>query len=202
MGWQIIRTDKRYSTYLNARLLMASWTIGVPFLIIFANDRLGFRTGDLGIFIAADCIGVIAGSFFWERLTDRRSAKACLEIVALLSALLPVIVLLFLIFPMPRLIYPLVFSIAAAVDAGTGIGGLTYLIEISPEHDRSTYIGLFNSLMALPCFLAAAAGALLDWAGYGLLYGLVLALSAASLIAVNKLEHIRKRPAMEISPTG
>ncbi len=199
-GWKIIRTDKRYANYLNARLLMATWTIGVPFLVLFANNHLGFRTGDLGIFIAADCIGVIAGSYFWGRLTDRRSAKACLEVVAIVSAFLPLVVLLYLVFPLPRLLYPIVFSLAAAVDAGTGIGGLTYLIEISPEHDRVTYIGLFNSLMALPCFLTAAAGLLLDLTGYGYLYGIVLAISIWSLFATSKLEHIRKRqPTMSIN---
>ncbi len=192
MGWHIYRSDRRYFRYVNIRLLMASWTIGVPFLVLFANNRLGFQTGDLGIFIAADCIGVIAGSFFWGRLTDRKSSKACLEVVAVIGALMPLIVLLYLVFPLPRVLYPVVFSLAAAVDAGTGIGGLTYLIEISPEHDRSTYIALFNSLLALPCFLTALAGALLDWAGYGWLYGIVLAIAVGSVFAVRKLELVHK----------
>lgn len=193
LGWQIYKSDARFSTYAKTRLVMSTWTIGVPFLVLFAHDKLGYETGELGIFIAADCLGVIAGSFFWERLTDRRSAKACLEATAILSVILPTIILLFLWLPVPKIIYPIVFALASAVDAGTSVGGLTYLIEICPDHDRATYIGLFNSLMALPCFLAAVAGALLDIAGYGVVYSIILALGIASLVGVSRLEHIQKR---------
>jgi len=187
-GWKIYRADKRYSSYINTRMLMSTCTIGVPFLVIFAHKKLGFHTGDLGIFVAADCLGTIIGNFFWERLTDRRSAKVCLEAATIANLALPIIVLLYLWLPLPKLLYASVFSIAAAFDAGTSIGGMTYIIEISPEHDRSTYIGLFNSLMSLPLMLTAVAGALLDLTGYGFLYALVLALSIASLLAVRRLE--------------
>ncbi len=187
-GWKIYRADKRYSNYINTRMLMSTCTIGVPFLVLFAHKKLGFHTSDLGIFVAADCIGTIVGNFFWERLTDRRSAKVCLQAATITNVALPIVVLLYLWLPLPKLLYASVFSIAAAFDAGTSIGGMTYIIEISPEHDRSTYIGLFNSLMSLPLMLTAAAGALLDLTGYGVLYGLVFALSVASLFAVRKLD--------------
>jgi MFS family permease len=187
-GWNIYRDNKRYSNYINTRMLMSTCTIGVPFLVIFAHKRLGFHTSDLGIFVAADCVGTIVGNYFWERLTDRHSAKVCLQAATITNVALPIIVLLYLWLPLPKLLYASVFSIAAAFDAGTSIGGMTYIIEISPEHDRSTYIGLFNSLMSLPLMLTALAGALLDFAGYGILYALVLALSIASLVAVRRLD--------------
>jgi MFS family permease len=189
-GWKIYRADKRFSTYVNTRMLMSTCTIGVPFLVIFAHKKLGFHVHDIGYFVAADCIGTLVGNFFWERLTDRRSAKICLEAATIVNVLLPVIVLLYLWFPLPKIWYASVFSIAAAFDAGTSIGGMTYIIEISPEHDRSTYIGLFNSLMSLPLMLTAAAGALLDLTGYGTLYALVLALSIASLFAIRRLKPV------------
>ena len=192
-GWKIYKTDKRYATYVRTRMLMGSWTIGVPFLVIFAHDRLGFKAGDLGIFIAADCVGTIAGNFLWECLADKWSTKTCLEWSAVVSLILPLIVLAYIAFPLPPILYAIVFALAAAVDAGTTIGGMTYLIEISPERDRATYFGLFNTLMALPCFLAAAAGGLLDLTGFGLLYAIVLAIGIASFFAVQKLEYIPKR---------
>ncbi|HET6402149.1 MAG TPA: MFS transporter [Candidatus Kapabacteria bacterium] len=187
-GWRVYRYDKLFARYINARLVFGAWTIGVPFLVLFAQSKLGFRTADLGIFVAAGSFGTLAGNFLWEHLTDRHSAKACLEIAALVSAIMPVVLLLYLVLPLPRLIYALVFAVAAAVDAGTTIGGWSYLIEISPEHDRATYIGLFNSLMALPLLLTALAGALLDLTGFGFLYALVLALSMLSLWMIHRLE--------------
>ncbi|MDP4198690.1 MAG: MFS transporter [Bacteroidota bacterium] len=187
-GWRVYRQDTQFSAYLNARLIMGTWTIGVPFLVLFAHDRLGFQTRDLGLFIAADCIGTVAGNFLWERLTDKVSSKACLEGAAIVGALLPLIVLVYLWVPLPPFLFASVFALAAAFDAGTSIGGMSYLIEISPEHDRATHIGLFNSMMALPCFLSAGAGALLDLTGFGLLYGLVFAISIVSFFAIRSLQ--------------
>jgi MFS family permease len=195
----ILRTDRRYRTYVKTRLLMGTWTIGVPFLVIFAHNRLGFTTGDLGIFIAADCIGTIAANFLWERLTDKHSTKTCLRGVAIVSVLLPLVLLSYLVFPVPRMLYAIVFALAAAVDAGTTVGGFTYLIEISPERDRATYIGLFNTLMAFPCFLTAGAGLILDLAGFGTLYILVLAIAVFSIFAIRKLEFISKGPSVHVA---
>jgi MFS family permease len=189
----ILRTDLRFRTYVKTRLIMATWTIGVPFLVLFAQSHLGFHTSDVGYFIAAECIGTIIGNFFWERLADRVSTKACLRGAAYVSIVLPIVILLYTVFPLPKLLYPIVFGLSAAVDAGTSIGGLSYLIEISPEHDRATYIGLFNSSLAFPCLLTAVAGLLLDIAGYQLVYAIVLALGIASLFAVSKLTEMRHR---------
>ncbi len=189
-GWSIYRTDPRFAKYLHTRLVLGTWTIGVPFLVLFAHRKLGFQTSDLGIFIAADCTGILLGNFLWEYLTDRKSAKACLETATLFAVLLPFVVLLYVFFPLPRLGYAIVFALAAAVDAGTTIGGMTYLIELSPTHDRATYIGLFNSMMALPCFLAAVAGALLDLAGFGLLYAILFALAIVALMMMRRLERV------------
>jgi MFS family permease len=187
-GWRVYNTDIRFKKYLHARLLLGSWTVGIPFLVLFAHDRLGFQTSDLGIFIAADCIGTVAGNFLWERLTDRVSSKACLEAATIVGGILPVIVLLYLWLPLPPILFASVFALAAAFDAGTSIGGMSYIIEIAPEHDRATHIGLFNSLMALPCLLSALAGALLDLTGFGLLYAIVLAIAVVSFFQVRKLD--------------
>ncbi len=190
-GWRVYRHDLRFAHYINARFVLGAWTIGVPFLVLFAQDKLGFKSGDLGIFIAAGSFGTLAGNFLWEHLTDRKSAKVCLEVSAMVSIVLPIIVLLYLVWPLPRILYAIVFALAAAVDAGTTIGGMTYLIAVSPENDRGTYIGLFNSLMALPLLLTALAGALLDLTGYAVLYTIVFALGIASLVMLRRLDAVR-----------
>jgi hypothetical protein len=101
---------------------------------------------------------------------------------------MPIIVLLYLWLPLPPILFAIVFALAAAEDAATAIGGMSYIIEIAPEHDRATHIGLFNSMMALPCLLSAVAGALLDLTGFGVLYGIVLLIALASFFEVRKLE--------------
>ncbi|MEO6939411.1 MAG: MFS transporter [Candidatus Kapaibacterium sp.] len=191
MGLTILQQDKRFATFVTARMLLGSWTIGVPFLILFAQSHLGFRTGDLGIFITAECVGLIISNFFWERIADRRNTKLVLLITASLAIALPLCLLAFQAFTLPPILFTVIFATSAAIDAGMTIGGLGYLIEIAPEDERATYIGVHNSLLALPSLLTALAGLLLDWAGFTTLYLVVLAIGVCALLAVRRLEYIR-----------
>ncbi|HET6510978.1 MAG TPA: hypothetical protein VFH43_02210, partial [Candidatus Kapabacteria bacterium] len=59
------------------------------------------------------------------------------------------------------------------------------------DADRSTYVGIFNSLMALPCFLTAGAGVILDLLGYQALYVLVFLIGFAALLRVRHLPEIK-----------
>jgi hypothetical protein len=65
---------------------------------------------------------------------------------------------------------------------------MSYLIEITPNGERATYVGLFNSLMAFPCFLTAGAGLVLDYLGFTPLYAIVLLLGIWGYFLVERLD--------------
>lgn len=187
---KILREDHAFRTYTASRMLINCWTIGLPFVILFGHDELGFTMKDTGIFIAAECAGLIVANVICERLELKRGPKTVLVIGCLIAVAMPIFLLTFKYFDLPVYLFALVFSLTAAFDAAITIGGMGYLIEMTEDSDRSTYVGVFNTLMALPCFLTAGAGVLLDLLGYQALYGLVLVIALASLYVIRKLPKI------------
>lgn len=191
IAYAIIRNDDHFRHFLTSRLILNTWTIGLPFIILFGRDKLGFDVKDTGIFIAAECVGLILSNYLWEKLELRRGPKSVLLASCIVGMLVPALLLSIYSLGLPAYSFAIVFALTAAWDAAVTIGGLGYLIEMTNEHDRSTYVGIFNSSMALPCFLTAGAGVLLDLLGYETLYLLVFALAGASVIAVRRLRDIR-----------
>ena len=85
------------------------------------------------------------------------------------------------------------FFLSAAVDSGVGNGGINYALEIVPEGERPTYVGLMNTLLAAALGLAALAGGLRDIVGYQGLYTLTLVVALASLGMILRLPEPRGR---------
>jgi MFS family permease len=191
MARHILKVDKRFRVYTACRMLINCWTIGLPFVILFGRDELGFTTKDTGIFIAAECVGLIVANIICERVELRQGPKRVLIIGCLIALAMPIFLLAFKYLHLPVYLFALSFSLTAAFDAAITIGGMGYLIEMTDASDRSTYVGVFNSLMALPCFLTAGAGLLLDLLGYQALYGVVFAIAVVSLYFVRQLPNIQ-----------
>lgn len=196
---QILRNDDQFRKYLISRLIMNSWMIGLPFIILFGRHQLGFDLKDTGIFIAAECLGLIVSNYFWEKLELRVGPRTVLAASCIVGMAMPVILLGFKYLSLPPYLFAVVFSLTAAWDAAVTIGGMGYLIEMTNDHDRSTYVGIFNSAMALPCFLTAGAGFLLDALGYEVLYALVFTIAAISLWSVLKLKDIQLKPRVALT---
>lgn len=197
IGFSFFRTDKRFNRYVKARLLLSTWTIGVPFLVLFAQRVLHFTLVDLGLFVAVECAGQVVSNFFWERITDRKSPKRTLIVSTWLAILLPLILFSFQYFPIPTYLYSIIFALSAAIDSGISVGGMSYIVEIAPSGERSTYVGLFNTMMAFPCFLTAGAGLLLDILGFTTLYSIVLLVAIVGLFYVLRLTETRTQAGLE-----
>jgi MFS family permease len=191
MAAKILRDDHAFRTYTASRMLINCWTIGLPFVILFGHDELGFTMKDTGVFIAAECAGLIVANIICERVELRRGPKTVLVIGCLIAIAMPVFLMTFKYLDLPVYLFAAVFSLTAAFDAAITIGGMGYLIEMTEDPDRSTYVGVFNTLMALPCFLTAGAGLLLDLLGYQALYVLVLLIAVISIFVIRKLPNIQ-----------
>jgi MFS family permease len=188
--WEILKTDKKFRTFVSSRVLFESFSLGMPFLFLFAHKRLGFSTTDIGIFIAVECVGVIISNYIWAQLADKVSNKRVLVGTAYLALLVPIMIILYSYISLPVFLFPVIFAISASVDAGRTIGGMGYLAATNPSHERTTYAALYNSMLALPLFFASLAGLLLDSFGFVLLYGILLILGIVSLIQFRKLDDV------------
>lgn len=187
---EILRTDHKFRAFASSRVLFESFSLGMPFIFLFAQRKLGYSMTDIGIFIAVECVGVIISNYIWAELADKVSNKRVLIGTAYVALLVPIMIILYSFFALPVVLFPVVFALSAAVDAGRTIGGMGYLAATNPSRDRTTYAALYNSMLALPLLFASLAGLLLDSFGFVLLYGILLVLGVISLSQFKKLEDI------------
>ncbi|MEP7234845.1 MAG: MFS transporter [Ignavibacteriota bacterium] len=183
-----LRNDHRFRYYVKTRLLLSIFPLGLPFLFLFAKKGLGFQSNEIAIFITTECIGLVISNYFWSRIARSQSNKHVLLISSVLALAIPLMVIAFSLFELPHLSFALIFAIAAAVDSGYTIGGMSYLIEIIPANERTTYSGLYNSLLAVPILLSFLAGSILDEYGFIALYSILLGFGIISVLYVSRLE--------------
>lgn len=190
MGSLLLKENLTFRYYVKTRLLLSLFPLGLPFLFLFAKKELGYQSTEIALFITTECIGLVISNYFWSRLARTHSNKAVLLYSSLLAIIIPLFVISFSIFSLPREAFAVVFAVAAAVDSGYTIGGMSYLIEIIPQKERTTYAALYNTLLAFPILLSFLAGMLLDSYGFIALYSILLFFAGISVLYVKRLKPI------------
>jgi MFS family permease len=198
---EILATDRRFRRLVIFRGLMMLWFSGLPFYMLFARERLGADNEQIGLFISWEFAGLIAANVFWGFLSNRIGNRFLLITACLLAAVVSGGAILFDAGTLPTWAFGSIFFLSAAVDSGAGIGGINYALEIVPEGERPTYVGLMNSLLAGALVLAALAGSLRDIIGYLGLFSVTGVVAIAGLLMVIGMPEPR-RAAREVGPTS
>jgi MFS family permease len=188
----ILREDVRFRRLVVFRALMMLWFSGVPFYMLFAKERLGADTEQMGLFISWEFAGLISANLFWGFLSNRLGNRVLIVTACALAAVVSSVAMLFELVAMPTWLFGMIFFLSAAVDSGAGIGGINYALEIVPEAERPTYVGLMNSLLAGALVLAALAGGLRDVIGYVGLFGVTGVVSIGGLVLAVRMPEPRR----------
>jgi MFS family permease len=122
--------------------------------------------------------GFLANLFFGF-LADRKGYKLSLEICWLLSALALVLAI---IAPNPLWFFP-IFFLSGAVSAGTFISGISIVYEFTDAENRTTYIGLANTIPGVIVAITSLIGGWLAGArGYRSMFILSAIIGAVSWV--------------------
>ena len=70
------------------------------------------------------------------------------------------------------------------------VGFMTYMLNISPELSRPTYIGFMNTVLVLVSFVPAIGGLLVPFIGYKGLFIISIVSSGIALLMACRLEEI------------
>ncbi len=127
---------------------MALGMVG-PLMPLFAVRRLGAGDGQVSLVVTAFSAASVLGSFIMRRMVRRAGRERVLAIGALGYAL-----------------YPLLVSFSSSVGwliPWAAIGGIFYaaitvtlfdnLLAVTPEGDRTTYVGIYNLFVNVALFL-------------------------------------------------
>lgn len=162
-----------------AQVLAGSLQFGLPFYALFARDSLGLSGEWLGSFIVAQTVGTSAGGVVWARLATRYGARL---VVCASSALLVTIPLCCV--GAQRLeaggLVLAAFFVSGAAKGGSQAGFWQYVLDLVPQRDRRVFMGLANTANAPTLLMPIVGGGVLEWGGYGWLFGGAVALGIAA----------------------
>jgi len=170
----VLRTNHNFAWYLVARMLIILGTMGTSFYVIYAREAFGVSDAFAADLTMVALVSQMVFSALLGWFGDQRGHKKTTEICTLMGASAAVAALLA---TSPAWFY-LVFLLMSASTAGLSVASLSMIMSFSEPDDLPTYVGLSNTLLGIPIFLAPILGGwLVDSAGFRDLFWVALLVS-------------------------
>ena len=194
----LLRSDKVLRKFLSARFLGLAALLAEPFYGIHALTNLGAPESALGLYIIAATAVAIVANFAFRRPSNRGRNVLVLQIGY--GCLLLALVLAILVNDWRW--FTAVFMLSAAGNAGVGSAAWNLLYAISPARERALYIGLVNSVLALPSLAPILAGVAILVIPLPVLFALGAALAAITLLLALRMGDINHLDQLALKPRG
>ncbi|MBD3319470.1 MAG: hypothetical protein GF350_00065 [Chitinivibrionales bacterium] len=177
----VIVTDKKLRAYLYAFILTGAPAMALPFIVVYARERLLFGAADIGLFLAVQMAGSLIVTLLWGWITDRYGCRLTAIVSSIVSIAFLCGAILSLAFPQfPRTVMYGVYALIGAWVPGRQVSFNKMLLRMSSEKFRPVYVAL-KGTFSFPLVLYPLAGALLlRWHhNYGVLMGVTTTLAVA-----------------------
>jgi len=178
-----LRQDRVFRRVVAARLLAGFGGMAIPFYILYGTEGLGLGTGVVGLGLTLQIIGRILGGlllgFGVEKMGNRFTILGGLGLTSLAPLLALALGALggsLLDRTLVLYLYPVIFFFMG-VWVNTMMWGFTnYVLDIAPPKDRTTYVGLTNTIGGLLILAPMLGGAILQFTSYVALFAVSLAI--------------------------
>jgi len=174
----LVRQDPDLRRYLLVRILLNMVRIADPFYAVFALDMLGAPPSMVGFYLSAMTLADILSNLVWQRAERTHGTYAIVQASSLLTAVAPLLAAalpwLMHLFGftveqhglLPAYLFTSVFLLAGSSNSGRTIGLMALLLDIAPDQERASYVGLVNTVLGFVSFLPIAAGVIIDRVGF------------------------------------
>lgn len=193
-GHQILRQDANYRRFLIFRWFIGSFYLGLPFYMVYARIVLGVAETAVAIFLSIYMLGVVTSNLLWGWLSNRVGNRIVLQLTSGTAMIAPVFVLSSVFLHVPLVLYGAVFYFLGATYSGLRVGHPNYLLDISPEKERPTYVGMLNTFIAPTLVFGGIGGLIVDLTSFQFLYIIVFILAFLALLLSLKLKEPRLAP--------
>jgi predicted MFS family arabinose efflux permease len=185
--------DSNLRRFIYLRLALIVTGAAVPFYTLFAQRELGLPIEEIGVYITVYTGASLVANLVLGRLSRRLGDHRIMRLSAWASLLMALIVIALALqaahvdarWLSAGMIA--VYVLLGLREAGIGIAGMSMLLGLAGDQQRSLYLGLANSVMGAGLLLSAAGGVIVEWAGSMTLFVLAALGSAAALLIVGSV---------------
>lgn len=189
-----LQRDQRFALALVGRLLVGFAGMAGPFYILYGVEALALGSGVVGLCLAAQVAGRILGGLMLGYSVDKLGSHFTILGGITVTAMSPLLALLLGLFHhavlghfLLRFIFPAIFFLSGISLNALNWSFTNYILDIAPPKDRTTYIGLANTLGGIAIISPVLGGALLDATSFATLFGVSFAIYTAALFIARRL---------------
>lgn len=151
-------TISRYTAFRNYCLTSILWNFGVnfagPLFPVYYRQDLGGDPGFWGVVTASGLIATLIGQRYWGRLADRYGQKNVMLVGGIGAASVP-----FFWFFVPRWeLAPVAQFLGSFCWGGYNLAAFNLILEITPDEERTTFVGVYNTMAGLASSMGPLAG--------------------------------------------
>jgi len=149
----------------------------LPFLTLLGKQRHSIELDALGLMIIADGVAPLSANLLWGRLADRRSNQWVIRCATLTAVVTPSLAAVLsgrnaaLSHAGVVMIFTALVFVARAAQVGIDLGTKNYILDLAPDAERRPlYIGVNDTLIAIPTIALISSGAVVDALGFATLF--------------------------------
>ena len=183
-----------------------SWPSPILF-IVYALRELHASGSMIGAYVIALTVARLVATPLWAVMSTRFGHRAVLQYASLIRLLAPVVAVL-----LPYVvksdfygnhvtndrvalyIFGIVFAAYGAALSGQSLSNFGYVLDIAPEHLRSTYIGLANTVLAVVGFVPLIGAVVIDHYGFDRVFLVATFIGLAAIFASGALTDTHTSP--------
>ncbi len=197
----LLKNVRSYRMLLVVRIMLGVWGMALPFYILYARERLGLETSAVGIFLSVQMAGMVVSNLLWGALSNHAGNKVVLQLVSAVAILSPLLTTLTAVYSQLQNVvcFGIVFFFIGFALSGIRLGYASYMLDVSPEAERPTYLGFMNTFLAPVLLLSAVGGFIIERTSYEVLFITVIAAGIVALGFSHQLEEPRKKPSQGAS---
>lgn len=191
----LLKNNRSYRLLLWVRILLGVWGMALPFYILYAREHLKVDPATVGLFLSIQMIGSILSNLIWGYLSNRKGNKIVLVLVSGLTLVAPALTLIAWFGPFFQTIlwFSGIFLFIGFALSGIQLGYTNYMLDVSPEGERPTYLGFMNTFLSPVFLLSALGGYIIEKVSYEALFLVSIASGALSLMFALQLEEPRQK---------
>jgi MFS family permease len=194
-GPRLLKTNQSYRTFFIVRVLLSVWSMALPFYILYAREELSLGVGAAGVFLAIQMMGFVISNLLWGSLSNRIGNKIVLLLVSGIGVVSPLLAILTgrLAWLGNTWSFGVVLLLLGLNHGGIQIGQTHYMLDVSPEAERPTYLGFMNTLLAPVLLLSMLGGYIIERSSFETLFLAVMGTAVLAFIMSFRMDEPRLR---------
>lgn len=204
-GVSILKVDKNYRLLLTIRFLNSISLVGGMVFIPYAVKALGMPESFVGILMVISICFSLPSNFIWSHIGDQYGNRLLMIISTGIYLVVPIIAAISYYAPPLRTNLPLLnsfdlrvlmfigaFVLSSITLKGRGMGHMNYLLEISPEERRPSYLAFMSVFLAPTVLVPLIGGLIAELISFQATFMLSFVVGAGSYLLIFRLNEPRK----------